>query len=49
MIFSCLFFLILFAQNIDSGHTLEPPQWAVLISTHNQCFRVNIRQKCLFL
>ena len=34
-----------FAQNIDCGYTLEPPQCrlieAVLMSTHNLCFRAN--------
>ena len=35
-----------FAQNIDRGYTLEPPQRgeAVLRSTHNLCFRAKIRK-----
>ena len=32
----------IFAQNIDCGYTLEPPQEAVLTSTHNLCFRAKI-------
>ena len=47
---NCDIFLI-FAQNIDSGYTLEPPQNrltnAVLKSTHNLCFRAKIRKKCI--
>ena len=35
---NCDFFLI-FAQNIDRGYTLEPPQF--LTSTHNLCFEQN--------
>ena len=27
---------LIFAQNIDCGYTLEPPQ--LLVSTHNLCF-----------
>ena len=34
-----------FAQNIDSGYTLEPPQRAVLMSTHNLCFGAKIRNE----
>ena len=34
---SYTFFRILF-QNIDCGYSLEPPDEAVLTSTHNQCF-----------
>ena len=31
---------LIFAQNIDCGYTLEPPQYeGVLTSTHNLCFR----------
>ena len=37
---NCDIFLI-FAQNIDSGYTLEQ---AVLTSTHNLCFRAKIRK-----
>ena len=40
-----LFFLLIFAQNIDCGYTLE----AVLTSTHNLCFRAKIRKKCITL
>ena len=36
------FFFLIFAQNIDRGYTLEPPQ--VLTSTHNQCFGAKIRK-----
>ena len=36
----CDIFLI-FAQNIDRGYTLEPE--AVLTSTHDLCFRAQIR------
>ena len=39
---NCDIFLI-FAQNIDYGYTLEPPE-AVLTSTHNLCFRAKIRK-----
>ena len=42
-------FLLFFAQNIDCGYTLEPPQClivAFLSSTHDLCFRVKIRKKC---
>ena len=38
----CDIFLI-FAQNIYCGYTLEPP--AVLMSTHNLCFRAKKRRK----
>ena len=39
-----MYFLI-FAQNIDCGHTLEPPHnKAVLTTTHNLCFRAKIRK-----
>ena len=31
--------LLIFAQNIDRGYTLEPPQ-----CTHDLCFRANIRK-----
>ena len=43
---NCDIFLI-FAQNIDSGYTLEPPQLseAVLTSTHDLCFRAKIRKR----
>ena len=34
--------LLIFAQNIDRGYTLEPPQLAVLTSTHDLCFRAKI-------
>ena len=33
----------IFAQNIDGGYTLEPPE-AVLTSTHSLCFRAKIRK-----
>ena len=33
---------LIFAQNIDCGYTLE--REAVLTSTHNLCFRANIRK-----
>ena len=33
---------LIFAQNIDFGYMLEQ---AVLTSTHNLCFRANIRRK----
>ena len=42
--FQMIFFImfLMFAQNIDCGYTLEPPQnrlsEAVLTSTHNLCF-----------
>ena len=40
--------LLIFAQNIDCGYTLEPPQLepheAVLTGTHDLCFRANIRK-----
>ena len=38
---------LIFAQNIDCGYTLEPPQLieAVLTSTHNLCFGAKIRKK----
>ena len=40
-----MIFFLIFAQNIDCGYTLEPPQCeAVLMSTHNQCFRAKIRE-----
>ena len=40
----CDIFLI-FAQNIDRGYTLEPPQYeAVLTSTNNLCFRAKTRK-----
>ena len=35
---------LIFAQNIDCGYTLEPPNEAVLMSTHNLCFRAKIRK-----
>ena len=36
---------LIFVQNIDCGYTLEPPQFeAVLMSTHNLCFRAKIRK-----
>ena len=39
-------FLLIFAQNIDCGYTLEPPQCeAFLTSTHNLCFGAKIRKK----
>ena len=42
----CDIFLI-FAQNIDFGYTLEPPQrgGAVITSTHNLCFRAKIKKE----
>ena len=45
-----LIFFSYFAQNIDCGYTLEPPNFqivieAVLTSTHNLCFGANIRKK----
>ena len=35
---------LIFAQNIDSGYTLEPPhcEAVVLTRTHNLCFRAKI-------
>ena len=33
---------LIFAQNIDCGYTLEPPQ--PLTSTHNLCFGAKIRK-----
>ena len=43
--FKNLAFFLIFAQNIDCGYTLEPPQCeAVLTSTHNLCFRAKIRK-----
>ena len=38
----------IFPQNIDHRYTLEPPPMieAVLMSTHNLCFRARIRKKC---
>ena len=39
------YYFNIFAQNIDCGHTLEPPQGkAVLTTTHNLCFRAKIRK-----
>ena len=38
-------FVLIFAVNIDRGYTLEPPQWTVLMSTHNLCFRAKIKNK----
>ena len=39
---------LIFAQNIDCGYTLEPPQReAVLTSTHNLCFGAKIRKNCI--
>ena len=36
---------LIFAQNIDCGYKLEPPQReAVLTSTHNLCFEAKIRK-----
>ena len=32
------------AQNIDCGYSLEPPRRGVLTSTHNLCFRAEIRK-----
>ena len=38
----------IFAQNIDSGYTLEPPHnEAVLTSTHNLCFGAKIKKKAI--
>ena len=48
-----IFFLLIFAQNIDCGYTFEPPRRggfneypqtaeAVLTRTHNLCFRAKI-------
>ena len=34
----------IFPQNIDRRYTLEPPE-AVLMSTHNLCFRARIRKR----
>ena len=47
---NCFDIILIFAQNIDCGYTLEPPQVvgtceAVLTSTHNLCFRAKIRKK----
>ena len=33
------------AQNIDCRYSLEPPLKAVLMCTHNLCFRAEIRKK----
>ena len=35
---------LIFAQNIDCGYTVELPNEAVLMSTHNLCFRAKIRK-----
>ena len=39
---------LIFAQNIECGYMLEPPQRclteAVLMSTHNLCYRAKIRK-----
>ena len=35
------------SQNIDCWYTLEPPQEAVLMSTHNLCLRAKIREICI--
>ena len=35
---------LIFAQNMDCGYTLEPPQEAVLASTLNLCLRAKIRK-----
>ena len=35
---------LIFAQNIDCGYTLEPPQRAVLTSTHNLCFGAKLEK-----
>ena len=40
---NCDIFLI-FAQNIDRGYMLEPPQKVVLKSTHNLCFSAKIKK-----
>ena len=37
----------IFAQNIDCGYTLEPPNRDVLMSTHNLCFRAKIIKQCI--
>ena len=37
-----IYIFLIFARNIDCGYTLEPPQF--LTSTHNLCFRANIRK-----
>ena len=36
---------LIFAQNIDCGYTLEPPQWGSSNAYHNLCFRAKIRKK----
>ena len=36
---------LIFAQNIDCGYTLEPPQGGGSTSTHNLCFGAKIRKK----
>ena len=39
---------LIFAQNIDRGYTLEPPQLEpVLTSNHNLWFRAKIRKICI--
>ena len=47
-VFSRIFFFfifLIFAQNVDFGHTLEPPRpEGVLTSTHNLCFGAKIRK-----
>ena len=35
---------LMFAQNIHSGYTLEPPRQGGLTSTHNLCFGAKIRK-----
>ena len=36
--------LLIFAQNIDCGYTLNRLNEAVLTSTHNLCFRAKVRK-----
>ena len=44
------YFFLFLLQNIDCGYSLEPPQQAVLTSTHNLCFGAKIRKNIkLFL
>ena len=45
---NCAIFLI-FAQNTDRGNTLDRIDVAFLTSTHNLCFRANIRRICYTL
>ena len=43
--FFFLHFSLTFAQNVESGYTLEPPQIdAILTSTHYLCFKAKIRK-----